>query len=102
LGSFVASSHIAVDSLKNPQSMRDTPSSVENTTTSFYEIFVKKREKETEEPTISQQAKKKGKKLPFSPEEVTTPRKPITRSTTKRMPTMHTSQAPEEDPKAST
>jgi hypothetical protein len=82
--------------------MRDTPSSVENTTTYVPEISVKKREKETEEPVVSQQAKKKGKKLQFSPEEVTTPSKPVTRSTTKRMSSMHTSQAPEEDPKSFT
>jgi hypothetical protein len=99
---FVASSQIAVDSLNNPQSMRDTPSSVANTTTYVHQSFVKKREKETEEPAVSQQAKKKGKKLQFSPEEVTTPSKPVTRSATKRMPTMHSSQAPEEDPKAFT
>jgi transglutaminase/protease-like cytokinesis protein 3 len=63
LGIFVASSHIAVDSSNNPQSMRDTPSSVAKTTTYVHQIYVKKREKETEEPAVSQQAKKKGKNL---------------------------------------
>jgi hypothetical protein len=99
---FVSSSQIAVDSFSSPQSMRDTPSSVENTTTSVPESSVKKRAKETEETVVSQQAKKKGKKLQFSPEVVKVPSKPVTRSTTKRMPAMHTSQAPDEDPEAFT
>jgi hypothetical protein len=82
--------------------MRDTPSSVENTTTFVPESYVKKREKEIEEPAVSQQAKKKGKKLQFSPEVVKVPSKPVTRSATKRMPAMHTSQAPNEAPEAFT
>jgi hypothetical protein len=57
-------------------------------------------ENEDEEPAVSQQVKKKGKKLQFSPEEVTTPRKPVTRPAAKRMPSMHTSQEPKEDPKS--
>jgi hypothetical protein len=97
---FVASSKIADDSLNNPQSMRDTPSLVENTTTSVHQCSVKKREKETDEPTISEQAKKKGKKIQFSPEEVISPSKPVTRLVAKEIPTMHSSQKHEEDPKA--
>jgi hypothetical protein len=99
---FVASSHIAVDSSNIPQSMTYTPSSVAKTTTYVHQIFVKKMEKENEEPIVSQQAKKKGKKLQFSLEEVTTPSKLITRSTAKRMPSMHSSEEPEEDLKAFT
>jgi len=43
--------------------MRDTPSSIENTTTYVPESFVKKSAKEIEKTAVSQQAKKKGKKL---------------------------------------
>jgi hypothetical protein len=76
--------------------MRDTPSSIENTTTYVLESSVKKREKETKEPIVSKQAKTNGKRLQFSPEEVTASRKLVTSSTTKRIPTMHTSQTPDE------
>jgi hypothetical protein len=91
LEAFVASSHIASDSFNNPQSMRDTPSSATNTTTYVHECSIKKRARETEEPVVSQQDKKKGKKFQFFSEEVTVPRKPVTRSTTKGIRTIHTS-----------
>jgi hypothetical protein len=96
--SFLNSSSIAVDSLGIPQSLRNAPSSVERTATSIPESFVKKREKETEDPVASQQAKKKGKKLQFSPEVTEAPRKPLTKSATKRMHVIHTSQEISETP----
>jgi hypothetical protein len=79
--------------------MRDTPSYVSNTTTFFLDISVKNRAKET---TVSQKAKKKGEKLQFSPDMVIVPRKLFTRSTTKRMNAIHTSQVLDEYLKAFT
>ena len=88
---FLNSSSIAVDSLGNPQSLRNAPSSAERTATSIPESSIKKMEKETEDPVASQQDKKKGKKLQFSPEVTEAPRKPIIGFTTKRMCVIHTS-----------
>jgi hypothetical protein len=82
--------------------MRDTPSSAEKTTTFVPDISVKKGEKEIEEPVVSQQDKKKGKKLQFPPEVVNIPNKPLNRSAEKRTPAMHTSQTPNEVPEAFT
>jgi hypothetical protein len=59
--SFLISSSIEVDSLGIPQSLRNIPSSVEKTATSIPESYVKKREKETKEPVVSQQLKRKGR-----------------------------------------
>jgi hypothetical protein len=81
--------------------MQDSPSSIKNTTTYFHESSIKRREKETKEPAVSQQVEKKGKNIKFYPEEVTSLRKQVTRSTTKRNLAMHTSQAPEEEKKNS-
>jgi hypothetical protein len=96
--SFLNSSGIAVDSLSSPQSWRNTPSSVERTATSIPESYVKKRGGETEEPVASQQAKKKGKKLQFSPEVIEAPSKPHTKSATKRIHVVHTTQETSETP----
>jgi hypothetical protein len=70
--------------------MRDTPPSIEKTTTYVPEISIKKREMEIEETVVSQQAKKKGKKLQFSLEVVKVPSKLVTRSAKKMMHVMHT------------
>jgi hypothetical protein len=78
--------------------MRYAPSFVVNTTIFFLESSVKKRGKKIEEPAIRQEAKKRGKKLQFSPEVVKVPSKLVTRSATKNMPIIHTSQALNEAP----
>jgi hypothetical protein len=82
--------------------MRDTPPCVEKTTTYVPESSIKNRAKEIKEPAVSQQAKKKGKKLKFSPEVVKIPSKPLTTSIEKGMYAMHTSQEPSEAPEAFT
>jgi hypothetical protein len=89
--SFLNSSSIALDSLGNPKSLRNSPSSIERTATSILEIFVKKREKETEDLVASQHAKIKGKKLQFSSELTEAPRKPFTKFVAKRILVIHTS-----------
>jgi hypothetical protein len=78
--SFLTSSMIAVESFKNHQSRKNTPSSVEKPVTYFPEIYVKKRTREIEELVVIQQAKKKGKNLYFSQKVVETPSKPLSRS----------------------
>jgi hypothetical protein len=45
---FLSSLHIEIDSFSSPPSMRDTLSSIENTTTYIPESSIKKRKKETE------------------------------------------------------
>jgi len=76
--------------------MRDTPWYVEKTTTYVPESSFKKRAKETEETAVSQQDKNKGKKLQFSPKVFTSPRKLVSRSITKRNPSMHRSKSLDE------
>ena len=97
--SFLISLSIATDSLGSPQSLRNAPSSAERTATTILESSVKKRVKETEEAVASQQVKKKGKKLQFSPEVTKAPRKPINKFAAKRMLVIHTSQEISETPK---
>jgi hypothetical protein len=88
---FINSLSILVDFLGNPQSLRNAPSLEERIETSIPESSVKKRVKEIEDPVASQQDKKNGKKLQFSPEVTEAPRKPLTKYATERMLVIHPS-----------
>jgi hypothetical protein len=90
--SFLNSSGIAVDSLSIQKRWRNTPSLVERTTTSILKSYIKKREGENEDLVASQQAKKKGKKLQFSPEMIEAPSQPCTKYVEKQIPLVHTTQ----------